>query len=293
VIGGLRIGHFTDEVRRTGCTVILPPPGSTASCEVRGLAPGTRETALLVPEATVDRIDAILLTGGSAFGLAAADGVVAGLAEQGLGFPTPAGPVPIVPAAVIFDRAVGEPAAPGPEEGRRALAGAVAATAGSWPRRGAFGAGTGATVGGLGGVPVPGGFGAAVLDLPGGGRIAAVAVVNALGDVIGADGEVIAGTGTTAAILDGTIGSSPPVGQATTLVCVITDGDVDKLACLRLARAAHAGVARATSPAATAFDGDVAFAVATRAVPAPPQLLLETAAAEVTALAIRDAVAPR
>jgi L-aminopeptidase/D-esterase-like protein len=293
VIGGLRIGHFTDEVRRTGCTVILPPPGSTASCEVRGLAPGTRETALLAPEATVDRVDAILLTGGSAFGLAAADGVVAGLAEQGLGFPTPAGPVPIVPAAVIFDRAVGEAVAPGPEEGRRALAGAMAATAGSWPRRGAFGAGTGATVGGLGGAPVPGGFGAAVLDLPGGARIAAVAVVNALGDVIGADGEAVAGAGTTAAILDGTIGSSPPIGQATTLVCVVTDADVDKLACLRLARAAHAGVARATSPAATAYDGDVAFAVATRAVPAPPQLLLETAAAEVTALAIRDAVAPR
>ncbi len=293
MIGGLRIGHFTDDAGRTGCTVILPPPGSTASCEVRGLAPGTRETALLAPEATVDRVDAILLTGGSAFGLAAADGVMAGLAEQGLGFPTPAGPVPIVPAAVIFDRAVGEAVAPGPEEGRRALAGAMAATAGSWPRRGAFGAGTGATVGGLAGAPVQGGFGAAVLELPGGARIAAVAVVNALGDVIGADGEVVAGSGTTAAILDGTIGASPPVGQATTLVCVITDADVDKLACLRLARAAHAGVARATSPAATAFDGDVAFAVATRAIPAPAQLLLETAAAEVTALAIRDAVAPR
>ena len=115
MIGGLRIGHFTDEARRTGCTVILPPPGSTASCEVRGLAPGTRETALLAPEATVDHVDAILLTGGSAFGLAAADGVMAGLAEQGIGFPTPAGPVPIVPAAVIFDRAVGEAVAPGPD----------------------------------------------------------------------------------------------------------------------------------------------------------------------------------
>ena len=293
MIGGLRIGHFTDEVRRTGCTVILPPPGSTASGEGRGLAPGTRETALLAPEATVDRVDAIVLTGGSAFGLAAVDGVVAGLAEQGLGFPTPAGPVPIVPAAVIFDRAVGEAAAPGPEDGRRALAAAMAATTGSWPRCGAYGAGTGATVGGLAGTPVAGGIGAAALDLPGGSRIAAVAVVNALGDVVGADGEILAGSGTTAAILAGTIGSDPPVGQATTLVCVITDADVDKLACLRLARAAHAGVARATSPAATAFDGDVAFAISTRAVPAPAQLLLETAAAEVTALAIRDAVAAR
>ena len=293
MIGGLRIGHFTDEARRTGCTVILPPPGSTASCEVRGLAPGTRETALLAPEATVDRVDAILLTGGSAFGLAAADGVMTALAEQGVGHPTPAGPVPIVPAAVIFDRAVGEAAAPGPAEGRRALDAAMAATTGSWPRRGACGAGTGATVGGLAGTRLAGGLGAAAMDLPGGGRIAAVAVVNALGDVIGADGEVLAGNGTTAAILAGTVGSPPPAGQATTLVCVITDADVDKLACLRLARAAHAGVARATSPASTAFDGDVTFAIATRAVPAPPQLVLETAAAEVTALAIRDAVAPR
>jgi L-aminopeptidase/D-esterase-like protein len=293
VIGGLRIGHFTDEERRTGCTLILPPPGSTASGEVRGPASGTRETALLAPEATVDRIDAILLTGGSAFGLAAADGVVAALAEQGIGYPTPAGPVPIVPAAVIFDRAVGEAVAPGPAEGRRAFDAAMAATSGAWPRRGACGAGTGATVGGLAGPRLAGGFGAAALDLPGGSRIAAVAVVNALGDVIGANGETLAGYGTTAAILAGTVGSAPPIGQATTLVCVITDADVDKLACLRLARAAHAGVARATSPAATAFDGDVAFAIATRAVPAPAQLVLETAAAEVAALAIRDAVTAR
>jgi L-aminopeptidase/D-esterase-like protein len=273
--------------------VILPPPGSTASCEVRGLASGTRETALLSPEATVDRIDALLFTGGSAFGLAAADGIMVALAEQGIGHPTPAGPVPIVPAAVIFDRAVGEAAAPGPAEGRRALDAALAATTGSWPRRGACGAGTGATVGGLAGTRLAGGVGAAALDLPGGARIAAVAVVNALGDVIGADGEILAGNGTTAAILSGQVGAAPPVGQATTLVCVVTDADVGKLACLRVARAAQAGVARAVSPAATAFDGDVTFAIATRAVPAPAQLLLETAAAEVTALAIRDAVAPR
>src|SRR6185436_12106242 len=136
VIGGLRIGHYTDETRRTGCTVILPPAGSTGSCEVRGLAPGTRETALLAPEASVDRVDAILLTGGSAFGLAAADGVMAGLAADGVGHPTPAGPVPIVPAAVIFDRAVGEAAAPGPAEGALALTAALAAMAGGWPRRG-------------------------------------------------------------------------------------------------------------------------------------------------------------
>jgi L-aminopeptidase/D-esterase-like protein len=289
VIGGLRIGHYTDDERRTGCTVILPPPGSTGSCEVRGLAPGTRETALLAPEARVDRVDAILLTGGSAFGLAAADGVMAALAAEGIGQPTPAGPVPIVPAAVIFDRAVGEAVAPGPAEGALALTAAQAAMAGGWPRRGIVGAGTGATVGGM---RAQGGFGAAALDLPGGARIAAVAVVNAVGDVLAADGTVLAGGGTTAAILAGTFGP-PPVGQATTLLCVITDARVDKLACLRLARAAHAGLARATSPAATAFDGDVAFAVATRAVEPPEQIVLETAAAEVASLAIRDAVTAR
>jgi L-aminopeptidase/D-esterase-like protein len=292
MIGGLRIGHFTDEERRTGCTVILPPAGSTGSCEVRGLSPGTRETSLLAPEATVDRVDAIVLCGGSAFGLAAADGVMTGLAEEGIGHPTPAGPVPIVPAAVIFDRTVGEAAAPGAAEGALALQAAMAAMAGGWPRRGAVGAGTGATVGGVPGTRVAGGLGAAVLDLPGGARIAAVTVVNALGDVLAADGSVLAGGGTTAAILAGTFGEAP-AGQSTTLLCLVTDARLDKLACLRLARAASAGVARATSPAATAYDGDVAFAVATRAVEAPPQLVLETAAAEVAAAAIRDAVTAR
>ncbi len=291
MIGRLRIGQYTDAEGRTGCTVILPPPGTTGSCEVRGLAPGTRETALLDPVATVDRVDAVLLTGGSAFGLAAADGVMAGLAERGIGFATAAGPVPIVPTAVIFDRAVGKPVAPGPAEGRAALEAAFAATAGGWPARGPVGAGTGATVATLGG-GVPGGVGAAVLDLPGRGRIAAIAVVNAFGDIFAADGSVLAGADTTAAILRGDA-PEPTPGEATTLVCLVTDADITKLACHRLARAAHAGIVRATSPAATAFDGDVAFALATRAVPAPSQLVLETAAAEVTAAAIRDAVAAR
>ena len=203
-----------------------------------------------------------------------------------------AGPVPIVPAAVIFDRAVGEAAAPGPAEGALALTAAQAAMAGGWPRRGAVGAGTGATVGGVPGTRVAGGLGAAALDLPGGARIAAVAVVNALGDVLAADGSVLAGGGTTAAILAGHVRRAARRA-----------GDDaarrDHRRARRQARVPAPGPRRARRPraghvpAATAFDGDVAFAVATRAVEPPPQLVLETAAAEVATLAIRDAVTAR
>jgi L-aminopeptidase/D-esterase-like protein len=286
MIPGVRVGHWTDLVGLTGCTVIVPPPGSVASAEVRGLAPGTRELALLDPVATVDRVDAIVLTGGSAFGLAAADGVLRALAEEGVGFPTPAGPVPIVPAAVIFDRVLGAPVAPDAAAGAAAYRAAVEGV----PARGVVGAGTGATVAGA-----RGGLGYAELELPGGARIAAIAVANAFGDVVDEDGTILAGRpphGTERAILSGAF-EQPPAGTQTTLICVLTDADVDKLACHRLARAAHAGIARATRPAATMFDGDTAFAVATRRTAAPSRLVLEAAAARVAAGAIRDAVAPR
>ncbi len=286
MIAGVRVGHWSDIVGMTGCTVIVPPPGSVASAEVRGLAPGTRELALLDPVATVDRIDAIVLTGGSAFGLAAADGVLRALADDGIGFPTPAGPVPIVSAAVIFDRLVGAPVAPDAAAGAAAYHAAIEGV----PPGGAVGAGTGATAGGE-----RGGLGYAELELPGGAWIAAIAVANAFGDVVGDDGAILAGRrpdGTERAILDGAF-ELPPAGTQTTLVCVLTDADVDKLACHRLARAAHAGIARATRPAATMFDGDTAFALATRRVQPPSQLVLEAAAAVVTADAIRDAVALR
>ena len=287
MIEGVLIGHDTDAVGRTGCTVIVPPEGSVASAEVRGLAPGTRETALLDPVATVDRIDAIVLAGGSAFGLAAADGVLDALAALGRGFPTPFGPVPIVPAAVIFDRGVGAAVAPDAAAGRRAFAAARAGV----PETGQVGAGTGASVG-----DDPGGVGYAALDLPDGTRVVAIAVANAFGDVVADDGRILAGrrregvhVGSEAALLrDGL--AAPPPGTATTLVCVLTDATLDKLGCHLLARAAHAGIARSTRPAATAFDGDTAFAISTRARPAPPRPLLETASAAVTAAAVRDAV---
>jgi L-aminopeptidase/D-esterase-like protein len=294
MIAGVRIGHATDRDGGTGCTVIVPPDGSVASAEVRGLAPGTRELDLLAPHATVDHIDAILLTGGSAFGLAAADGVVAALVQEGRGFPTPAGPVPIVAAAVIFDRMLGEPVAPDAAMGRCAYEAARTGV----PARGTVGAGTGATVGSLDGTTgaCKGGVGWASVAVPGGARVAALAVVNAFGDVVGADGEILAGlrrdgvlVGTEEVLLAHGLVREPR-GEATTLVCVLTDATIDKVGCHLLARAAHGGIARATRPAATTFDGDTAFAVATRALPAPPRPLLEVAAARATTAAIADAV---
>ncbi len=292
MIEGVRVGHVTDELRRTGCTVVLLPVACVCSAEVRGLAPGTRELALLEPHATVAHADAIVLCGGSAFGLAACDGVVAGLADLGRGFPTPAGPVPIVPGAVIFDRAVGEAAAPGAAEGRRALEAALAAPTGAIPARGAVGAGCGATVGSLDGPAggARGGIGYARLEADGA-TIAALAVVNAFGDVIADDGSVLAGlrNGPTSRRLRAGI-PRIPLGESTTLVVVGTDAALDKVGCHRLARAAHAGVARATSPAATSFDGDTAFAFATGRVPGPHHAVLESAVQEAVAEAIRDGV---
>ena len=207
--------------------------------------------------------------------------------------------MPIVPAAVIFDRARRRGRRAGPGGGRGGAGGRDGGDGRVVAAAGRVGAGTGADRrrARAARARCQGGFGAAVVELPGGARVAAVAVVNALGDVIGEptarcsraarhDGHAILARHDRLA--------ARRIGQATTLVCVITDAELDKLACLRLARAAHAGVARATSPAATAFDGDVAFAVATRAFTAPPPAAARDARPrEVTALAIRDAVAPR
>ena len=178
-IPGVRVGHWTDTVARTGCTVVLLPAGTVASGEVRGGAPATREFALLDPHRTVARVDAVLLTGGSAFGLAAADGIMAFCEERGVGFPTPAGVVPIVVAMALFDLAVGDASVrPGSAEGRRACE-----AAGDDPvELGPVGAGAGATVGvwpdGL--TRRPGGLGGAV-ERHGDVVVAALAAVNALG----------------------------------------------------------------------------------------------------------------
>lgn len=290
----LALGHWTDSEALTGCTVLLPPAGSTCAAEVRGGGPGTRETALLGPGTVHARADAFLLTGGSAFGLRAAGGVQDGLAARGVGLPTPGGPVPIVPAAVVFDIVLGAATAPDAAAGSAALEQALA---GAGPSRGNVGVGTGCTVGKLDGAAgwMRGGLGTAASTLWDGTTVEAWAAVNAFGDVLGEDGAVLAGlrregalVGTDAAVLSGPVPA--PFGEATTLAVVATDATLDKLHVLRLAAAAHTGIARATAPAATSVDGDTVFAVATGARPAPSLLALETAAGAVVAAAVRDAV---
>ena len=178
-VPGIRVGHWSDPEARTGCTVVLlPDQGAVASVDVRGAAPGTRETDLLRPEATVPHAHAIVLTGGSAFGLAAADGVMSHLESRGIGTPTPAGPVPIVPAAVLFDLAVGSPSVrPDADAGRRA---ALEAERGLPCATGRVGAGTGATVGKLFGSPVDAGLGSGATTLPDGSVVGALVAVNGL-----------------------------------------------------------------------------------------------------------------
>jgi L-aminopeptidase/D-esterase-like protein len=307
---GFRVGHWTDTLARTGCTVVLPPPGTRGSVDVRGGGTGSRELETLSPLANSEGPNAVLLTGGSAFGLAAADGVVRWLEERGLGRATPAGVVPIVPAAVVFDLAEGSSATrPGPDEGYAAC---EAAVADGW-ERGPVGAGAGAAVGKLLGREraTPGGVGYSARTLSGGTIVAAIAVANAFGDVIDADGEPLGAPRGESGELVRTTALLPdmpglpedrdleaPAAGNTTLACVCTDASVDKRTCAIVARMASAGIARAVDPAFTPLDGDVVFCLAsgTGAPPTPglaaswALTVLGAAAASVTAEAIRAAV---
>ena len=289
---GFRAGHATDRDGWTGCTVLLAPPGSVGSGEVRGGGPGTRESDLLSPATSTDGPQAVLLTGGSAFGLAAADGVVRWLEARGVGHPTPAGPVPLVAAAVVFDLLLGSAAA----RPDAAMGLAACDAAGAAIERGSVGAGTGCTAGKLLGPAgwTKGGLGAARAQAAGA-TLVAVAAANPVGDVLDADGSILAGAWRdggyvrTADLLRE--GMPPPLGgrQNTTLVCLLTDAVLTKTQAWIVARAASAGVARAVSPSATAFDGDMTFCLASRRVEADPGVL-SALAAEVTAEAIRDAI---
>jgi len=291
-VPGVRVGHWSDVTARTGCTVVLlPDQGAVTSVDVRGAAPGTRETDVLAPDNQVQVAHAVLLTGGSAFGLAAADGVMGWLESRGVGVPTPAGLVPVVPAAVLYDLAAGRPdVRPGPAEGRAA---AEAALGGRPCGSGVLGAGTGATVGKLFGEPVPGGLGTASIALPGGGTVGALVAVNAVGDVVGDDGTLLAGAGTVARLLS-EVPPAPVPGSATTLALVATDVALTKTQAHRLAVVAHDGLAQAIRPVHTSYDGDTVFATSTGSVtPADPSLLtLQAAAVTVVAQAVRRAVQP-
>jgi L-aminopeptidase/D-esterase-like protein len=256
---GVRVGHWTDAVGRTGCTVVLfDPPGAIASGQVLGSAPGSRETALLAPEKTIERVHALVLAGGSAFGLDAASGVVRYLAERGVGFATPFGAVPIVPAAVLFDLSVGDARArPDAEAGYAAAAAASRAPV----AQGAVGAGTGATVGKLAGFARAqrSGLGSASMIVRGA-RVAAIAVSNAVGDLVDpATGALVAGSGVGADPEAAAELFDPVPGGQTTLVAVVTDAPLTKAEAYALAGTAHVGIAQVTRPSHTVHDGDTTF----------------------------------
>ncbi|HEX2196888.1 MAG TPA: P1 family peptidase [Actinomycetota bacterium] len=289
---GWRVGHWTDPRARTGCTVVLPPLGNVASCDVRGSSPSSRELAHLDPDRRLTEVHGVLLTGGSAFGLAAAEGVVEWLEERGVGYETPVALVPIVPAAVVFDLGAGDPGTrPGRDAGRSAC---EAATEGP-PPVGLVGAGTGATVGKWAGLEhgVPGGFGFGVAE-EGKARAAAVAVVNSVGDVLADDGTVLAGTTAPPEQRRQSARGGPPLPTNTVLALVAVEGTFEKREVRWLASRGSDGITIAVRPAHTRYDGDVVFAVAAPAPrdrePADLDVLGPLATAAVAA-AVRDAVA--
>ena len=275
-IDGLRVGHYTDETARTGCTVLLFPEGTVASGEVRGGAPATREFDLLAPERTVECINALVLSGGSAFGLASADGVLAHLADEGTGFPTGGGPVPIVVGLSLYDLLEGDGSVrPGPAEGRAAAKAATPTVDAPVPT-GPVGAGTGATGGTWRGRDHarPGGLGVAVVA-HGSLTVAVVVAVNAAGDI----GDPATSTAVADGVFrgwpdSGDLFTAPPVAGAdarlrgnTTIGAVVTDAGLTKGECLLLAQSAHDGLARAVFPPHMRSDGDAFVAAATGTVP--------------------------
>lgn len=272
-------GHWTGA--GTGVTVILPPPGTVGSGEVRGGAPATREFALLEPTRLVDRVDAVVLSGGSAFGLSAADGVLNLLRERGQGFATPAGPVPIVVGMSVFDDSVRT----GPPDAAAGRSAALAAWRGEPFGIGRVGAGTGASTGKWRGRRDPGGLGCATLPA-GAAQVAAVVVVNAWGDVLAADGTAAAGGE------DAVARPAAPFGLAnTTVAVVLTTARLSKSDCFLLAQSGHTGFARALRPVHSRFDGDAVVALATGEVTGRVDLeSLRVAAADAVAAAIRAAV---
>lgn len=297
----VRIGHAHHASARTGCTVIVCETGAVAGVDVRGGAPATRELNLLRPGNLVDRVQAVLLTGGSAFDLAAADGVMGWLHERGAGFATPAATVPIVPALALFDLRAGALVWPDAALGRQACDNALGPDL-AW---GAVGAGTGATVGKLLGVEhaSPGGIGTHTIGLPDRTQVTAIVAVNAFGHVRDprshaliagprrADGTFV---DTVEALLSAapTAGFEAAPGQNTTIGCIITTAALDKTGCTRVAAVAHDGLARAVYPAHTQHDGDALIVMSTGDQPEAQRdlTLLGVAAAEAVALAIAHAV---
>lgn len=291
-IDGITVGHATDLTARTGCTVVLCPAGATAGVDVRGAAPGTRETEALRPGRLVQRAHAVLLTGGSAFGLDAAGGVVQYLEEQNVGFPAGSVRVPIVPSAVIFDLGVGDAnVRPDKEMGYQACLNATDESV----VMGTVGAGTGATVGKAPGVASsPGGVGSACMRLDSGLIVAAIVVVNALGNIVHPrTGEILAGgkeNGDFVDITERLLDADLVQGTNTTIGVVATNATLSPAEVHRVAEMAHDGMARALRPAHTMFDGDTLFALSTGSHTGSSVNTVGILAAEVVAEAIVNAV---
>ena len=308
---GILVGHYTDDRRPTGCTVVLCAQGAVAGVDVRGAAPGTRDTDALSPSNTVQEVHGVLLTGGSAYGLDAAGGVMRWLEERGHGFQVGPAIVPIVPAAVIFDLWVDDFSKTRPVSTQNprirpdAQAGYLACqAANSEPvQQGNVGAGAGATLGKLNGpdCAMKGGIGSASLCVHGV-TVAALVVCNALGDVVDPQtGKLLAGARVSAdsrdlldivkAQLNGHSISKPQAGSNTTIGVVATDAVLTKPQAHRLAQVAHDGLARSIRPVHTPMDGDTLFALGTgTSGQAADMMLLSTLAAEVTAMAVVNAV---
>jgi len=296
-VSGIRVGHFTSTERPTGCTVILTEAGATGGVDVRGSAPGTRETDLLDPVNLVQEVHAIVLSGGSAFGLDAASGVVRYLRERGVGFPTRAAAVPIVPAAILYDLGLGDPAIwPDAEAGYLAAQAATDRPV----AQGNVGAGAGATVGKMMGMgrAMKGGLGSASTSLENGVVVGAIVAVNCVGNVVDpATGQIVAGArnaGDTGFVETRQMLQSPeasPVAENTTIGAVATNAVFTKTEMTRIAQMAQDALARTIYPAHTPSDGDTVFALATGTLDTPGNVgAVGALAAEVLAEAILRAV---
>jgi L-aminopeptidase/D-esterase-like protein len=269
-VEGIKVGHFTETRRPTGCTVILYERGAVAGVDVRGSAPGTRETDLLKPTNLVDKVNAIVLSGGSAFGLDSAGGVMRYLEEHDAGYATAAGKVPIVPAAILYDLNVGDgKIRPNADAGYKACNSAKTGPV----EEGSVGAGAGATVGKIGvGKPMKGGIGSSSIKISNGLVVGAIVAVNCVGDVIDPKtGKIVAGARTAdgkgflnimQSLRSGRTGTSP-LGQNTTIGVVATNARFDKTQMTKIAEMAHDGLARAINPTHTPSDGDTLFAMST------------------------------
>lgn len=302
---GIKIGHATDLKARTGCTVVLCETGAIAAVDVRGGGPATRETDLLRPENTVDAVNAIVLSGGSAFGLDAAGGVMRWLEEHGCGFDAGVCKVPIVCGASLFDLAVGR--ADVRPDAAMGYAACEAAVSVDEAEAGAVGAGAGATVGKLAGFEraMDSGLGISILGGAGGLAIAAIAAVNAVGTVVDADGTPLAGVRTAdgagvlspeealdelaSLVVEGASAEASNPMANTTISCIVTNARLTKAQATKVASMAHDGYARAINPVHTTMDGDTVFVLATGEVEAGVDQV-GIAAADAIASAIRRSV---